>query len=70
MIVRIYIYEALILVTSCSISGFFIGVVTGNMMILQQALITSNQFVPMIPFSQLKIMVGFAMLCAVLSNVV
>lgn len=35
MVIRIYIYEALVLVISCSICGFFIGAVTGNMMILQ-----------------------------------
>ena len=65
MVIRIYIYEALVLVISCSICGFFIGAVTGNMMILQQALITSNQFVPVIPFSQLQVMVIFALICAV-----
>ena len=34
-ILRIFIYEALILVISCSISGFIIGITVGNLMILQ-----------------------------------
>ena len=34
-ILRIYIYESLILVVSCSICGFIIGLSIGNIMILQ-----------------------------------
>lgn len=45
-ILRIFIYESLILVLSCSICGFTIGVSIGNLMILQQCKITSSPYFP------------------------
>ena len=41
-VMKIFIYEALVLVISCSICGFFIGVCIGNLMMLQQAMFTSS----------------------------
>ena len=41
-VMKIFIYEALVLVISCSICGFIIGVVIGNLMMLQQAMFTSS----------------------------
>ena len=67
-ILRIFIYEALVLVISCSICGFIIGVVVGNLMMLQQSLFTSSTFEVVIPIDQLKTMVFFSFACAIAST--
>ena len=67
-ILRIYIYEALILVLSCSLCGFVIGLSIGNLMILQQSVLQSISYVPEVPFQQLKTMALSSLVLAVLST--
>lgn len=65
---RIYIYEALTLVLSCSLCGFLIGVSIGNLMILQQSMLQSISYIPAVPLKQLKTMVQGSVVLAVLST--
>ena len=67
-ILRLFIYESLILVLSCSLCGFIIGISIGNLMILQQCKITSSPYSPQYPFSQLYTMVGCSLLLALVST--
>lgn len=49
-IMRIYVYESLVLVLSCCLCGFVIGVSIGNLMIIQQSMMQACPFCPVIPF--------------------
>jgi ABC-type antimicrobial peptide transport system permease subunit len=39
MLIRLFIYEALVLVISSSLTGFGIGLFIGNLMMMQQAIL-------------------------------
>jgi len=39
MLVKLFIYEALVLVISSSLTGFAIGLFIGNLMMMQQAIL-------------------------------
>lgn len=49
-LLRIFVYEALILVVSCSFSGLLIGTFIGNIMMLQHSLIEGTPFEIEFPF--------------------
>ena len=63
-ILKVYIYEALILVLSCSVCGFCIGVLIGNIMILQQSLLQSTPFFLVLPYKQFQTIVCISIFCA------
>jgi ABC-type antimicrobial peptide transport system permease subunit len=45
-LIRLYIYEALVLVISSSLVGFLIGIFIGNIMMLQQSTVEFFPFTP------------------------
>lgn len=49
-IVRLYVYESLILIISCSLCGFVIGTCIGNLMVLQLSVLESFPFILELPF--------------------
>jgi len=68
LIVRLYIYEALILTMSCSFCGFVIGVSIGNLMTLQQGELQAVPFIIELPLGQLKMMIMTSSVLAVASS--
>jgi ABC-type antimicrobial peptide transport system permease subunit len=68
MVIRLFIYEALVLVVSSSMVGFVIGVFIGNIMKLQQATIEYFPFSPELPFDSIKVVLGLSIIFAVMST--
>ena len=67
-ILKIYIYESLVLVISSSIAGFGIGVFIGNLMTLQQAMLQSSSYKLELPWGQLKVVIPISFICAFAST--
>lgn len=64
-IVKIFIYESLILVISSSICGLLIGTIVGNLMQVQQAMIMSYPCQIVVPLDQLYTIMGISVVIAV-----
>ena len=64
-ILRIYVYESLILILSCSLCGFGIGISIGNLMVLQQSTLQAIPFTLAAPVRQLLAVLATAIVLAV-----
>ena len=65
MLIKLYIYEAMILVISSSLSGFMIGVLIGNLMVLQHCTFEHFPFYWTAPVHQIGELLGLSVVCAV-----
>lgn len=69
ILLKLYVYEAMVLVLSSCLVGCSIGTFMGNLILLQQSVFMSTTMFVFIPFEQIKHLPVVALLCAVASTV-
>lgn len=67
-LIRIYIYEALVLVVTNALIGFSIGVFVGNLLIYLFCINLAFVFDPILPLSELRTVLILSLLFALLST--